>query len=140
MLRIKLVRSLVGHQWRTQRVVNSLGLRKINQVVEHNATPNIVGMVHRVKEFLLVEDVEGTPKARTVSRPGGAKNTKKPKAKPVKVAVKVSVAPAKEAKPKVAAAKPAPAKAAAAKPATSKAKATSEEKPKKPAAKKTEKK
>ena len=141
MLRIKLVRSLVGHQWRTQRVVNSLGLRKINQVVEHNATPNIVGMVHRVKEFLLVEEVEGTPKARTVTRPGGAKSVKTPKAKPVKVAVKKSeAAPAKVAKPKAAPAKAAPAKAAPVKAATAKAKVTSEEKPKKPAAKKTEKK
>ena len=124
MLRIKLLRSLVGHQWRTQRVINSLGLRKINQVVEHNATPNIVGMVHRVKEFLLVEEVEGTPKARTVTRPGGAKNVKTPKAKPVKAAA-AAPAPAKEAKPKAATAKP---------------KVTSEEKPKKVAAKKTEKK
>jgi hypothetical protein len=99
-----------------------LGLRKINQVVEHEATPNILGMVHRVKELLHVEEVEGTPKARTVSRPGGAKNVKTPKAKPVKAA---AAAPAKEAKPKA---------------ATAKAKVTSEEKPKKPAAKKTEKK
>ena len=136
MLRIKLVRSLVGYQWRTQRVVNSLGLRKINQVVEHNATPNIVGMVHRVKELLFVEEVEGTPKARTVTRPGGSKNVKTPKAKPVKVSVmKDESAPVKVAK-----AKAAPAKAAPAKAATAKAKVTSVEKPKKPAAKKTEKK
>jgi large subunit ribosomal protein L30 len=120
MLRIKLIRSTVAHQWRTQRVVESLGLRKINQVVEHEATPNIVGMIHRVKELLFVEEVEGTPKARTVSRPGGAKNVKTPKVKPVKAA-----APDKVAKPK---------------PATAKAKVTSEEKPKKAAAKKTEKK
>ena len=134
MLRIKLIRSTVAHQWRTQRVVESLGLRKINQVVEHEATPNIIGMVHRVKELLFVEEVEGTPKARTVSRPGGSKNVKK--AKPVKVAkvapVKAKVAPAKETKPKAAASK-APA-------ATAKPKVTSEEKAKKPAAKKTEKK
>lgn len=126
MLRIKLIRSTVAHQWRTRRVVESLGLRKVNQVVEHNATPNILGMVHRVKELLHVEEVEGTPKARTVTRPGGAKNVKKPAAKPAK-----AVAPAKEeAAPK--AAKP--------KAATAKAAAASEEKPKKPAAKKTEKK
>jgi large subunit ribosomal protein L30 len=122
MLRIKLMRSTVAHQWRTRRVVESLGLRKINQVVEHNATPNILGMIHRVKELIHVEEVEGTPKARTVTRPGGAKNVKTPKAKPVKAA---AAAPAKEAKPKA---------------ATAKAKVTSEEKPKKPAAKKTEKK
>ena len=126
MLRIKLIRSTVAHQWRTRRVVESLGLRKINQVVEHEATPNIVGMIHRVKELLHVEEVEGTPKARTVSRPGGAKNVKTPKAKPAKVAVaKAEAAPVKEAKPKA---------------ATAKAKPASEEKPKKAPAKKAEKK
>ena len=128
MLRIKLIRSTVAHQWRTQRVVESLGLRKINQVVEHMPTPNILGMIHRVKELIQVEEVEGTPKARTVSRPGGAKNVKTAKAKavkPVKPAAAPKVAtPAKEAKPKA---------------ATAKAKVTSEEKPKKAAAKKTEK-
>ena len=136
MLRIKLIRSTVAHQWRTRRVVESLGLRKINQVVEHEATPNIVGMIHRVKELLHVEEVEGTPKARTVTRPGGNKNVKTPKAKPAMVAVAkaapAKAAPAKEAKPKAAAAK-APA-------ATAKAKEASVEKAKKPAAKKTEKK
>ncbi len=122
MLRIKLIRSTVAHQWRTRRVVESLGLRKINQVVEHMPTPNILGMIHRVKELLLVEEVEGTPQPRKVSRPGGAKNVKTPKAKPVKAAAE---APAKEAKAKA---------------ATPKAKVTSEEKPKKAVAKKTEKK
>ncbi|MEI8282607.1 MAG: 50S ribosomal protein L30 [Armatimonadota bacterium] len=134
MLRIKLIRSTVAHQWRTRRVVESLGLRKINQVVEHMPTPNILGMIHRVKELIQVEEVEGTPKARTVTRPGGAKNVKTPKAKPAKVAV-AKAAPVKEAKPKAAAAKAAPAKAATAKP-----KVTSEEKPKKAPAKKAEKK
>jgi len=85
-------------------------------------TPNILGMIHRVKELLLVEEVEGTPQPRKVSRPGGAKNVKTPKAKPVKAAAET---PAKEAKPKA---------------ATPKAKVTSEEKPKKAVAKKTEKK
>ncbi len=118
MLRIKLIRSTVAHQWRTRRVVESLGLRKINQVVEHDDTPVIRGMVHRVKELLHVEEVEGTPKARTVSRPG-------------KAAAKV--APAKAA----AAPKKAPAKAKA---ATAEAEPASEEKPKKKATKKSEEK
>lgn len=112
MLRIKLIRSTVAHQWRTRRVVESLGLRKVNQVVEHNDTPAIRGMVHRVKELLHVEEVEGTP-------------TKK--SKPAKAAV--AAAPVAE-KP----AKKAPAK----KEATAEATPASEEKPKKKATKKTE--
>lgn len=116
MLRIKLTRSTVAHQWRTRRVVESLGLRKINQVVEHDDTPAIRGMIHRVKELLHVEEVEGTPKARTVTRPG-------------KAAAKAS-APAK--------AEAAPKKATKAKAATAEAEPASEEKPKKKATKKSE--
>ena len=59
MLRIKLIRSTVGYQWRTRRVVESLGLRKINSIVEHDDTAVIRGMIHRVKELLHVEEVEG---------------------------------------------------------------------------------
>ena len=80
MLRIKLIRSTVAHQWRTRRVVESLGLRKINQVVEHDDTPVIRGMVHRVKELLHVEEVEGTtkaaPKAAVAEAPKKAKAAK----------------------------------------------------------------
>lgn len=113
MLRIKLIRSTVAHQWRTRRVVESLGLKKINQVVEHDDTPVIRGMVHRVKELLHVEEVEGTP-------------TKKAKA-PAKVATTKVVT---EAKPKKASATKAAEAASEEKPA--------EEKPKRKTAKKSE--
>lgn len=72
MLRIKLIRSTVAHQWRTRRVVESLGLRKINQVVEHDDTPAIRGMIHRVKELLHVEEVEGTPTKKSAKAPVAA--------------------------------------------------------------------
>ena len=117
MLRIKLMRSTVAHQWRTQRVVESLGLRKINQVVEHDDTPVIRGMIHRVKELIQVEELEGTPTKKKISRPGSAGKT------------------ATAEKPAKAAAKP---KVAAEKVATPKAETASEEKPKKKATKKSE--
>jgi large subunit ribosomal protein L30 len=101
MLRIKLLRSTVGYQWRTRRVVESLGLRKINQVVEHNDTPNIRGMIHRVKELLHVEELEGTP---TKTHPRAVAKASAPAAAPKKVAkapaATAEAAPASEEKPK----------------------------------------
>lgn len=99
MLRIKLVRSTVAHKWRTRRVVESLGLRKMNQVVEHDDTPSIRGMIHRVKELLQVEEVEGTPVKK-----GSAKATatlKEAPKKPAKAKAATAEAPvASEEKPK----------------------------------------
>ncbi len=35
--------------------LEALGLRKLNVVVEHNATPQILGMIERVKHLVVVE-------------------------------------------------------------------------------------
>lgn len=99
MLRIKLVRSTVAHQWRTRRVVESLGLRKVNQVVEHEDTPSIRGMIHRVKELLHVEEVEGTPTKKNAKAPVAAAAPAPKKAAKAKVET-AEAAPASEEKPK----------------------------------------
>lgn len=99
MLRIKLTRSTVAHQWRTRRVVESLGLRKINQVVEHEDTPVIRGMVHRVKELLHVEVVEGTPAKKSAPKPA-AKVEEAPKKATKAKAATVEAEATSEEKPK----------------------------------------
>jgi large subunit ribosomal protein L30 len=38
--------------------MEALGLRKINSSVEHNVTPQIMGMVERVRHLLKVEELE----------------------------------------------------------------------------------
>ena len=44
---------------KTQKLtLESLGLRKIGQVVEHDATPNILGMVNKVKHLVSVEEIK----------------------------------------------------------------------------------
>jgi len=58
MLRIKLIRSPIAHNWRIRRTVEALGLRKMNTTVEQPDNPSIRGLVHHVKELLLVEDME----------------------------------------------------------------------------------
>ena len=38
--------------------LDALGLRKIRQTVEHNANPQILGMVNKVNHLVVVEQVE----------------------------------------------------------------------------------
>jgi large subunit ribosomal protein L30 len=80
MLRIKLVRSSIGANERNRATIQALGLRKVNQVVEQEDVPSIRGMVHHVKEFLLVEDIENNTvvfDARTI-RKHATRKSKKP--------------------------------------------------------------
>lgn len=55
-IKIKLVRSLIGASDAQKRVAKSLGLSKMNQVVEHFNSATIVGMVKKIPH--LVEIVE----------------------------------------------------------------------------------
>ena len=55
-LRITLRRSLIGEKPKTRATVRSLGLRKLHASVEHSDTPDIRGMVHRVRHLVEVEE------------------------------------------------------------------------------------
>jgi large subunit ribosomal protein L30 len=55
-LRIKLVRSPIGNKQRQKDTVRSLGLRRINQIVEQPDNPQIRGMVFAVKHQVQVVD------------------------------------------------------------------------------------
>ena len=57
-IRIKQVRSKIGRPEDQKRTMVALGLRKLNQVVEHDATPQILGMVKKVNHLLEVEEVK----------------------------------------------------------------------------------
>ena len=121
MLRVKLVKSMIGGTPRNRATVRALGLRKTQQTVEHDDNPVIRGMIHHVKHLLTVEVVEGSP-TKTKVRPSK-------KRAPVKAAY--------ETKPRT------EKKEAPAKPKAVKATATKEKsapKAKKPAAKATTKK
>ena len=78
MLRIKLVKSIFGQIPRTRRTVNALGLHKVDNVVEHDDSPEIRGMVHHVKHLLDVQVVDGEPKKKlTVKNAISARARKK---------------------------------------------------------------
>ena len=53
-IKIKQVKSRIGRPKDQKLTLDALGLTKINRVVEHNATPQILGMVHKVKHLLTV--------------------------------------------------------------------------------------
>ena len=52
MIKIKLVKSLIGSSEKQCRVVRGLGLTKKDQVVEHAASATIIGMVNKVSHLL----------------------------------------------------------------------------------------
>ena len=56
-LRIKLVKSRFGRIKKHAASLSGLGLRKINQEVVIDATPENMGMVNQIKYLLEVEDV-----------------------------------------------------------------------------------
>lgn len=47
-IKIRLKKSLIGASEAQKKVAKSLGLSKINQVVEHFNSPTIVGMVNKI--------------------------------------------------------------------------------------------
>ncbi len=55
-IKVKKVKSAIKRTQRQKRTLEALGLKKIGQVVEHDATPNILGMVNKVKHLVSVEE------------------------------------------------------------------------------------
>lgn len=56
MIKIKLVRSLIGKTEPQKKTIQALGLKKIGQTVEKQDTPQIRGMIEKVSH--MVEIVE----------------------------------------------------------------------------------
>jgi len=57
-LRIKQIRSAIGRQEVQKRTLEALGIKRLNQTVEHRDRPEIRGMINRVAHLLEVEEVE----------------------------------------------------------------------------------
>ena len=56
-LLIKQVKSTIKRPANQKKVMESLGLRKINQEIEHEATPSVIGMVNKVKHLVSVKEI-----------------------------------------------------------------------------------
>ncbi|MCH2224835.1 MAG: 50S ribosomal protein L30 [Crocinitomicaceae bacterium] len=55
-IKVKQVRSAINRTARQKATIKALGLKKLNQVVEHEATPQILGMVKKVQHLVQVVD------------------------------------------------------------------------------------
>ncbi|MFA7687302.1 MAG: 50S ribosomal protein L30 [Moheibacter sp.] len=54
-VKVKQVRSAINREKSQKATLVALGLRKLNQVVEHDSTPAIEGMIRKVQHLIEVE-------------------------------------------------------------------------------------
>jgi len=54
-IKIKQVKSSIKKPQNQKRTLEALGLKGIGQVVEHDDTPNILGMINKVKHLVSTE-------------------------------------------------------------------------------------
>lgn len=57
-IKVTQVKSSIKRLQNQKRTLKALGLKKIGQVVEHEDTPNVMGMIDRVKHLVSVEEVK----------------------------------------------------------------------------------
>ena len=57
-IKVTKTRSEINRSQKQKRTLEALGLIKIGQTVEHEATPNILGMVNKVKHLVSVEETK----------------------------------------------------------------------------------
>ncbi|MDX1478524.1 MAG: 50S ribosomal protein L30 [Saprospiraceae bacterium] len=57
-VKITQVKSKIDRTRRQKATLEALGLRKINQTVVHQATPQIMGMIKKVDHLVSVEEVD----------------------------------------------------------------------------------
>ncbi|MCF8201949.1 MAG: hypothetical protein RL762_545 [Bacteroidota bacterium] len=53
-IKIKLVKSAIKRPADQKATIQALGFRRLNQVIEKEVTPQIMGMVNKVKHLILV--------------------------------------------------------------------------------------
>ncbi len=56
-LRIKQVKSQIGRPYRQKKTLVALGITKMNKAREVEASPQVLGMIDKVKHLLTVEEV-----------------------------------------------------------------------------------
>jgi len=56
-VRITQIKSGIGQPERQKRILLALGLKKMHQTVEHEDTPQVMGMVNKLKHLVKVENV-----------------------------------------------------------------------------------
>lgn len=55
-LRIQQIKSASGHKADQKATIRALGIRKLQHTVEHNDTPQIRGMIFKVRHLVRVDE------------------------------------------------------------------------------------
>jgi len=58
-VRVTLVKSPIGYSVRHKATIRALGLRRMNQTVEHVDSPTLRGMLYMVSHLVEVVEVQG---------------------------------------------------------------------------------
>ncbi len=56
-IKVTQVKSAIDRSKRQKNTLKALGLKRINQSVEHHATPQILGMVAKVAHLVVTEEI-----------------------------------------------------------------------------------
>lgn len=56
-LKVTQIRSGIGKPERQKRTLKALGIRRMHQTVEVTATPQILGMIEKVRHLVEVEEI-----------------------------------------------------------------------------------
>ena len=56
-IKVTQVKSQIGRLKNQKRTLEALGLRKINQSVEHEATLSVIGMLNKVKHLVSIQEI-----------------------------------------------------------------------------------
>ena len=56
-VKIKQIKSGIGRPARQKRTLVALGIKKMHRVVEKELTPQVAGMINKVKHLLNVEEI-----------------------------------------------------------------------------------
>ncbi len=57
-LRVRQIRSASGHKQDQHRTLEALGIRKLQRPVTHHDTPQIRGMIFKVRHLVQVEEIK----------------------------------------------------------------------------------
>ncbi len=55
-VKVTQVKSTIDRPKSQKATMKALGLRKMNQTVEHEGTPQILGMINKIKHLVVVEN------------------------------------------------------------------------------------
>ncbi len=57
-IRVRLVKSQIGRTKKQKLTLKTLGLNRINSTAEHSLSPQISGMIEKVKHLVVTEEIK----------------------------------------------------------------------------------